>query len=160
MGLYTLQCACGHKDEYIFGMNDTDGIADCEACGESVSRRTQRVLADDIPYVQGGGGSCGSMNWEDHDEHLGVDIHSKKQHKEVMEQQGVQEYAPHADDAKHMDNIMRISKDRAKGDKSVEKDLQQETKLMHKKRQRRVSDKAWDKHAPKNSEIQSEVWHD
>jgi len=160
MPLYTLQCECGHKDEYLFGMNEEDATGQCEACGAIVSRRTQRVYFDDLPYMQSGGGSCGSMNWNYYDEALGQNVHGRKHRGELMEQAGLMEYDPHPDDSKHLENIRQISKERKKGDKSVESELKTETSLLHKKRQRRVIDKAWKKHAPTTKEILSEVGYE
>ena len=94
--LYPMECPkCGTIAEYWQGMNDEDVMTPCEACGEEFTRRGHLVY-NMVPMSLHTNCANG-VSYEYFDPHLvagGVQVKSKQHRKDLMEQEGLREYAP------------------------------------------------------------------
>lgn len=139
MPFYTMVCPkCGHVEEYLQGANDVCVVLQCANCSADITRRDNRLYAADVPVIQGST-VAGGCNYDGYfDEGLGLWVKSKRHRAEEMKKQGLQEYSPDPEFAKHRDEAKYIRKHAPKGDKEAVTAAREQYKIADEKRKRRA----------------------
>lgn len=140
---YELKCkCCGESDDYMFEMNDTDGMDVCTNCDHLISRRMDRVY--NVPTIVGE--TCAhSCSYEGFDDGLDEYVTSKQHRAELMKQKGLTEYNPDLSMKKHRDEARRIRKDSKPGDPEAIAAIEKEYKTASDTRRNRAVKESIDK---------------
>ena len=132
--IYTLECPhCTLRSDHMMGMEEMDREVDCPHCGEHrLTRRNDRIY--DVPQIQGDT-VAGGVNYSNYyDEGLGEYVTSKSHRKDLMEQKGLQEYAPDPEMKKHRDEAKHIRKHGNMSDPDTQAAIKKEYKTAYDKR--------------------------
>ena len=128
MAFYDLECGCGAISEHMMGMNETDVMVSCPACGSKICRRDNMVFYP--PQIQGET-VAGGMSWNYYDENLGEQVKSKQHRKDLMEKKGLVEYSPDPAMKKHRDEARYIKSISKPGDASARAAIRKEYKTAN-----------------------------
>jgi len=132
--MYDLKCKCGEITEFWMSMKGNPEV-ECPKCDQKMTRHDNLVFT--VPMVTGVNVPGNKTTLGKYDEMLGATPRSDAHRNELMEEKGLEMYAPDPTMKKHRDEILRISKSSLPNDPDAKAAIQKECKTATDKRRDR-----------------------